>query len=236
MHTKCVKCGKPKEQGDECPHCGVYYLKAEAAQAKKNESQLKVKEKAILHQRLEDEKRQEESDSEIETQGNDPSKEKAPKTLSFAVLAVLAVFLLGFIYEAFDVDAPFSSKSSSSSASSNSGSSYKRTASTTSTPISKPSYAEAVVALLNTSYGNVCHAELNGFFNRTLKIDWTGNTKVLHSMKVLAEIGSVKEGLYNDGVRYFQFPNDAGTYNVIDWKSGQKTSNSDRANYYFRNR
>lgn len=27
----CVKCGKPKEQGDECPHCGVYYAKAENA-------------------------------------------------------------------------------------------------------------------------------------------------------------------------------------------------------------
>ena len=26
----CVKCSKPKEQGDECPYCGVYYAKAEA--------------------------------------------------------------------------------------------------------------------------------------------------------------------------------------------------------------
>lgn len=29
-YTNCVKCGKPKELGEECPHCGVYYAKAEA--------------------------------------------------------------------------------------------------------------------------------------------------------------------------------------------------------------
>lgn len=94
-------------------------------------------------------------------------------------------------------------------------------------------YADAVVTILNTSFGNVCHAEIAGFFSKTLKIDWTGNTNKLHAMKVFAEIGSVKEKLYEDGVRYFQFPNDTGTYNVIDWKSGEKESISDRAPYYF---
>ncbi len=92
---------------------------------------------------------------------------------------------------------------------------------------------EAVVGFLNTSYGNVCHAELTGFFSKTLKIDWTRNTVQLHAVKVLGEIGSVKEELYKDGVRYLQFPNDAGTYNVIDWKTGEKSSTSERAKYYF---
>lgn len=94
-------------------------------------------------------------------------------------------------------------------------------------------YADAVAAVLNTSYGNVCQAEIHGFFSKTIKIDWTVNTNKLHMMKVFAEIGSVKEKLYEDGVRYFQFPNDAGTYNVIDWKTGEKNSISDRAPYYF---
>ena len=93
--------------------------------------------------------------------------------------------------------------------------------------------AENVVYLLNTQYGRVCKAELTGFFTKTLKIDWTSNTVKINAIKVLAEIGSVKEILYRDGVRYFQFPNDMGTYNVIDWKTGEKKSISDRAPYYF---
>lgn len=36
-HKNCVKCGKPKEPGDECPYCGVYYAKAEAALKKEIE-------------------------------------------------------------------------------------------------------------------------------------------------------------------------------------------------------
>ena len=95
------------------------------------------------------------------------------------------------------------------------------------------SVSDAVVGVLNTSYGNVCHAEITGVFSKTLKVDWTRNTVKLHAIKVISEIGSVKEDLFRDGVRYFQFPNDAGTYNVIDWKTGEKTSISERAKYYF---
>ncbi|MCL4244878.1 MAG: hypothetical protein KJ002_07090 [Candidatus Dadabacteria bacterium] len=93
--------------------------------------------------------------------------------------------------------------------------------------------AESVVYILNTQYGRVCKAELTGFFTKTLKVDWTSNTAKINAIKVLAEIGSVKEILYRDGVRYLQFPNDSGTYNVIDWKTGEKKSISDRAPYYF---
>lgn len=49
----------------------------------------------------------------------------------------------------------------------------------------------------------------------------------------MAEIGTLKPQLYESGVRYLQFPNDAGTYNIIDWKTGEKTSNSERAPYHF---
>lgn len=94
---------------------------------------------------------------------------------------------------------------------------------------------EVIVALLNQMYGNVCRAEIKGIFSKTLKIDWTGNTVMLHAAKVLGEVGSVKDQLYLGGIRYFQFPNDAGTYNVIDWKTGEKKSISDRAPYYFKN-
>ena len=95
--------------------------------------------------------------------------------------------------------------------------------------------AKIVVAVLNSRYGNVCKARLKGFLNKRLILDWTGHTNKLHVLTIFAEVGSVKGDLYRDGVRYFQFPNNAGTYNVIDWKTGEKKSISDRAPYYFTN-
>lgn len=79
----------------------------------------------------------------------------------------------------------------------------------------------------------MCQAELEGWFSKTLKLDWTSRTNKFSSIKVLAEIGTVKEQLYQAGVRYLKFPNDAGTYNVIDWETGEKSSTSERAPYYF---
>lgn len=35
------------------------------------------------------------------------------------------------------------------------------------------------------------------------------------------------------GIRYLKFPNDARGYNIIDWKTGEKTSIKERAPYYF---
>ncbi len=95
--------------------------------------------------------------------------------------------------------------------------------------------AKLTVNVLNSSYGNVCNAKIKGFFSKTLVINWTSRTNKLHAMKVMAEVGSVKDKLYQDGIRYFQFPNDSGTYNVIDWKTGERKSISDRTDYYFPN-
>jgi hypothetical protein len=97
------------------------------------------------------------------------------------------------------------------------------------------SFAKAFVALMNIEFSNVCEVgiEKSWFSGDTLKIDWTSRTNKLHAMRVLAEIGTSKERLYGDGIRYLKFPNDVGTYNVIDWKTGEKTSISDRARYYF---
>jgi hypothetical protein len=67
---------------------------------------------------------------------------------------------------------------------------------------------------------------------KTLKVDWTSSTKLLHALQVFAAIGNAKDTLYARGVRYFKFPNDAGGYNVIDWKTGEKTSVNERAPYY----
>lgn len=100
-------------------------------------------------------------------------------------------------------------------------------------PTSSSGYAEAAAAIMNIQLGNVCHAEISGIFSKTLKIDWTSKTTKLHAIMVLGEVGKMKEKLYDDGVRYFQFPNDAGTYNVIDWKTGEKESISDRSPYSF---
>ena len=90
------------------------------------------------------------------------------------------------------------------------------------------------MVLLNAEYGRVCSAELEGRFEKTLKIDWTSNTNRIHLTKIFYEIETVKEGLFKDGVRYFKFPNDGGTYNVIDWKTGDKWSTPEHAPYYFK--
>ena len=95
-------------------------------------------------------------------------------------------------------------------------------------------YAKRVVELLNSAYGKVCQARLEGKYEKKLIIDWTAKTKKMHMATVFNEIGSVKDSLYDDGVRYFQFPNDAGTYNVFDWQTGDKWSVSEHAPFYFK--
>lgn len=94
--------------------------------------------------------------------------------------------------------------------------------------------ARKVVNVLNSEYGGVSKAELEGWGSNTLKIDWTSRTNKLNSIGVFAAVSTAKSALYNDGIRYFKFPNDAGGYNIIDWKTGEKTSVSERAPYYFR--
>jgi hypothetical protein len=102
---------------------------------------------------------------------------------------------------------------------------------------SNPSFAadaKTIVQLMNVMYGNVANASVEGWLSKTLKIDWTPRTTKLHAMKVLAEVGSVKSALYDDGIGYLKFPNDAGGYNIIDWKTGEKKSVDERAPYFFR--
>lgn len=52
---------------------------------------------------------------------------------------------------------------------------------------------------------------------------------------VMAAIGESKEAIYEKGIRYLKFPNDTGGYNVIDWKTGDKSSINESAPYYFPN-
>ncbi len=91
----------------------------------------------------------------------------------------------------------------------------------------------SVAEIINAQFGRVCHASIEGFFSSTLRLDWTAETNKLNAMMVLAAIGKAKETMYNKGIRYLKFPNDAGTYNVIDWKTGEKSLDNDRARYYF---
>ena len=103
-----------------------------------------------------------------------------------------------------------------------------------STPV-HASFKDDFVDLMNAYYGNVCRVKIEGVFTKTIRVDWTSQTVMLHTIKIFAEIGDAKDKLYSDGVRYFKFPNDAGTYNVIDWKTGEKKLDHDRALYYFSN-
>lgn len=78
-------------------------------------------------------------------------------------------------------------------------------------------YAEQVVRILNMQYGNVCTASVSGTSVKTMVVDWTPNTRRIHALKILSEIGSVKHRLYADGVRYFHYRNEAGSFNVVRW-------------------
>lgn len=89
--------------------------------------------------------------------------------------------------------------------------------------------------IINSQFGQFCEAKAEGVFSDTLRLDWKSNTTKLHTVTVIASIGKAKETLYSKGIRYLKFPNDAGGYNIIDWKTGEKTSTSERAPYYFRN-
>ena len=96
------------------------------------------------------------------------------------------------------------------------------------------SVARRVVDAFNSELGGICKVELEGWGANTIKVDWTSRTTKLNSIQVFGAIATAKSTLYNDGVRYFKFPNDAGGYNIIDWKTGEKTSVGERAPYYFR--
>jgi hypothetical protein len=92
-----------------------------------------------------------------------------------------------------------------------------------------------IADIINSQFGRVCEAKVEGIFSNTLRLDWTAATTKLHVIAVMAAIGQSKETLYSKGIRYLKFPNDGGGYNVIDWKTGNKTSVDEPAHYYFRN-
>jgi hypothetical protein len=91
-----------------------------------------------------------------------------------------------------------------------------------------------IADVINSQFGRVCEAKVEGMFSNTLRLDWTAETKKLHMITVMAAVGKAKESIYAKGIRYLKFPNDAGSYNVIDWKTGEKSSIDERAPYYFR--
>lgn len=94
--------------------------------------------------------------------------------------------------------------------------------------------ARNLANVLNSEFGAICNATLEGWGSNTLRVDWTSRTTKLNAIQVFGAIGTAKSALYGDGIRYFKFPNDDGGYNIVDWKTGEKTSVSQRAPYYFR--
>jgi hypothetical protein len=90
-----------------------------------------------------------------------------------------------------------------------------------------------IAEIVNSQFGRVCEAKVEGIFSNTLRLDWTAATTKLNVITVMAAIGQSKETLYSKGIRYLKFPNDAGGYNIIDWKTGEKSSVDERARYHF---
>jgi hypothetical protein len=90
-----------------------------------------------------------------------------------------------------------------------------------------------IADVINSQFGRVCEAKVEGIFSNTLRLDWTAQTNKLNMLVVMAAIGKAKESIYSKGIRYLKFPNDGGGYNIIDWKTGEKSSIDERAPYYF---
>jgi uncharacterized protein (DUF433 family) len=94
--------------------------------------------------------------------------------------------------------------------------------------------AEDIVLALNASHREYCQAELTGWSGKTLKIDWSIRSKRLQKEEILSEIDRAKTRLLRGGVRYLQVPNDVGTYDLVDWKTGRKKSIDQKAFPYIR--
>lgn len=262
VFTHCIKCSTAKTDGTECPKCGVIYEKAEArhrAEQKRKEAAVveltaPIEEPEKVASQPEPIKPNNklinctacgkavsksaegcpycgELLSKRETQ--QPAAQKGRKSIGCGGAIFFILFLL-FIAGQFNSPTPPKTSSTSSDKTSEPPLDRQTTKETGVTE--NPSgYADAVVALINSHFGEYCSARVTGIFTHTLIIDWKPRTTKLQAISVLAGIGKAKERLYTDGVRYFQFPNDAGTYNVVDWKTGEKKSISDRAKYYFDN-
>jgi hypothetical protein len=99
--------------------------------------------------------------------------------------------------------------------------------------VSGSSDGAKIAEIVNSQFGRVCEAKVEGIFSNTLRLDWTAATTKLNVITVMAAIGQSKETLYSKGIRYLKFPNDAGGYNIIDWKTGEKSSVDERARYHF---
>jgi hypothetical protein len=100
--------------------------------------------------------------------------------------------------------------------------------------ISHSTYDNSKIAdVINSQFGRICQAKIEGFFSDTLRLDWTAQTTKLNAITVLAAVGKSKETMYEKGIRYFKFPNDVGGYNIFDWRTGEKSSIAERAPYYF---
>lgn len=213
----CVKCGAKRQPGDlECPQCGVIYAKAERAA---EQEQLR-----LVDEVLQSEATQVGDSVECKAMTTDPpsSKGNHRRALGFAVLLVI-LSIVASIYNHKPVKTLPPEKPAQTDQQA-----QLRPAPTA------PSYANLFVSATNVSAGQYCHAEIRGFWGSTLRISWTPRTNKLMAMQVLALVGEHKAELYNDGIRYFQFPNNIGGYNEIDWKTGEKRSISDPAIYFFR--
>lgn len=70
-----------------------------------------------------------------------------------------------------------------------------------------------IADVINSQFGGVCEAKIEGAFPSTLRLDWTAATTKLNVITVLVAIGKSKETLCSKRIRYPKFPNDAGDYN-----------------------
>jgi hypothetical protein len=95
------------------------------------------------------------------------------------------------------------------------------------------SKANKIAEVIQTQFVGVCETRIEGLFSDTLRLDWTASTTKFNSITVMAAIGNSKSSIYDAGIRYLKFPNNSGGYNIIDWKTGEKTSVSESARYYF---
>lgn len=88
--------------------------------------------------------------------------------------------------------------------------------------------AKDLVGRINSKFGRVAEAELDGWFTKTLVLNWKRETVNIQAGLIIRTMEGMRDRLINDGVRYFKYQNDQCGYNLIDWKTGKKTSVNER--------
>jgi hypothetical protein len=92
--------------------------------------------------------------------------------------------------------------------------------------------AEAIVKELNAK-GDYCVARLTGWRQNILRVDFTHRTGAASRDKIVDKVRFMRNELYEDGVRYLEFPDSTGNYLRIDFETMTESLTTEKALPWF---